>query len=309
LVGKQRECDVRFGKYAAADFPEDTMLTLHRSIISLFFALVLGAAGALAAGAGPSAPPATLAPLLEDAAAATKSASASDDKAKALDLQKGAETASFNVKKAAHAADQAALSSAYQSACPQGYPPERKAQCEQTYQTYVSNYTASSAQFTQNVFQPSLQRWNALDAQAQAEKANALKQRAAAQRALAVLSKFFPGCPIGSTAETLEATVDCMHRGWDGGQAHDPLNHAPLPVNGNVTPFVWNDANASVKQYHDQFNIYSKAQAADETLLNTLESQPYDPDRNMQIQAVKQRMSTRTNNMAFLKYQAGQSAK
>jgi hypothetical protein len=280
------------------------VLTPHRTILCLFFGLVLTAVGTVAADAGPPAPPAALAPLLEDAAAATKSAAASDDKAKALAVQKSDETTSFNVKKAAHAADQVALTNAYRSACPPGYPAEQKAQCEQTYQTYASNYTASATQFDRNIFQPSLQRWNALDAQAQAEKANALKQRAAAQRALSVFSKFFPGCPIGTTTEALEATVDCMHQAWDGGQAHDPL-----PVNGKGTPFFWNDANAGVKQYHDQFNIYSKAQAADEALLNTLESQPSDSDRNMQIQAVKQRMSTRSNKMAFLKYQAGQTAK
>lgn len=280
-------------------------MTLRRSIACLLFAFFLAVRGAPPVSAAPSPAPATVAPLLEDAAAATKSAAASDDKAKALAVQKGAETDSYDVKKAAHVADQAALTAGYQQACPPGYPAERKAQCDQIYQTYVTNYNTSKTNFAQYVFQPSIDRWNALDAQQKTELANAEKQRAAAQRALSVLAKFFPGCAIGTTTAALEATVDCMHQAWDGGRTHGALD----AVNSKSTPFFWNDANASVKKYHDQFNTYSKAQASDEWLLKTLQSQPAGPDRDMQMVTVKQRMSDRTNKMAFLKFQASEAAK
>jgi len=285
-------------------------MTFRSIISSLLFALFVVLSGTTKVEADPTPAPrvtaaSSIAPMLGDAQAETKAASASDEKAKSLGVQKGAETDSYNVKKAAQEASQIALTAAYNQTCPQGYPAERKAQCDQVYQTYVTNYNNARDTFSANVFAPSLQRWNALDAQQKMEQANAEKQRAAAQRALSVLSKFFPACAIGATTEALEATVDCMRQAWDGGGHHDPLG----AVNGNGTPFFWNDANAAVKKYHDQFNAYQKAQSADEALQQTLQNQPSGPDRDMRLYTVQQRMSGRTNKMAYLKYQASQAAK
>jgi|GEM_PF-6510152 len=126
------------------------------------------------------------------------------------------------------------------------------------------------------------------------------KQRAAAQRALAVLLKSFPTCSIGDgSVAALESVAECMSKPWDGGGGH-----AALAVDGRGTPFFWNAKVPGVKGYHDQYLVYANAQRTDEALLRTLESQTAGPGRDMRIFAVKQRMDGRSQKMNFLKYQA-----
>jgi|GEM_PF-3829951 len=256
-----------------------------RIIPSLLFALFLGMSGAAKVAAAD--PTDAVTPLLKEADAATKAAAATD-------AQIVAENTAADAAKAASTAERQGLTAAYKQACPQGFPPERQAQCDQIYQTYSSNFDAAKARYDADYAAYS-QRWNVLDAQRKRQRATAETQRAAAQRTLSVVVKSFPNCSLGDgSISALESAVDCMRRAWDGGGAH-----APLTVDGGGTPFFWNDKNPVVKGRHDQYAAYAKAQSADDALLQTLKSQIPRPD--VRIAALKQSMADRENAMNCLK--------